>query len=199
MTGDPSPSIWKEYRRKIKRHLHTSYSQGESLEVFEAIKGRRSVRKYKKDPVPEDFIARILDAGRWAPSASNRQPWSFIVLKDINMKKRVAEATTYGRFLAEAPLGIVVIIDPEVSHRSGGVEDGAIATQNMLLAAHALGLGTCWIGCYNSTYEERVKEILEIPKNRRVLSIISVGYPAESPTSTRRELTEIVSTDKYGG
>jgi len=69
----------------------------------------------------------------------------------------------------------------------------------MLLAAHALGLGTCWIGSYNATYEERVKEILEIPKNRRVLSIISIGYPSESPTSNRKELREIVSTDKYGG
>jgi len=191
--------MWKEYRRKIKRHLHTFSWEGESLEVFEAIKGRRSIRKYKKDPVPEDFITKILDAGRWAPSASNRQPWSFIVLKDINIKKKVAKATTYGRFLADAPLGIVVVIDPEVSHRSGGIEDGAIATQNMLLAAHALGLGTCWIGSYNSTYEERVKEILEIPKNRRALSIIFMGYPAESPTSNRKELREIVSTDKYGG
>ena len=167
------------------------------MEVFEAIKGRRSVRKYKKDSVPEELILKILDAGRWAPSASNVQPWSFIVLKDVEVKRRVAEVTTYGRFLADAPLGIVVVIDPAVSYRSGGVEDGAIATQNMLLAAHALGLGTCWIGSYNSTYEESVKEILEIPKNRRVLSIISIGYPAESPTKTRKELREIVSIDKY--
>ena len=188
----------RNIEERLSRDTCTLSWEGESLEVFEAIKGRRSIRKYKKDPVPEDFITRILDAGRWAPSASNRQPWSFIVLKDIDIKKRVAEATTYGRFLADAPLGVVVVIDPEVSHRSGGVEDGAIATQNMLLIAHALGLGTCWIGSYNSTYEERVKEILEIPKNRRVLSIISLGYPAESPTSTRRELVEIVSTDKYG-
>jgi nitroreductase len=190
-------SIWKEYRRKIKRHEHPFSWEGENLEVFGAIKSRRSIRKYKKDPVPEDFITKILDAGRWAPSASNIQPWNFIVLKNIGIKKKVAEATTYGQFLADAPLGIVVVIDPHVSHRSGGVEDGAIATQNMLLAAYALGLGTCWIGCYNSTYEERIKEILEIPKNRRVLSIVSMGYPAESPTSTRRELSEIVSTDKY--
>lgn len=169
------------------------------MEVFEAIKGRRSIRTYKKDPVPEDLIVKILDAGRWAPSAGNRQPWSFIVLKDEEVKRRVAEVTTYGIFLADAPLGIVVVIDSQASPRSGGVEDGAIATQNMLLAAHALGLGACWIGSYNSTYEERVKEILEIPKNRRVLSMISIGYPDESPSGTRRELNEIVSTDKYRG
>ena len=173
---------------------------GENLEVFEAIKSRRSIRMYKRDPVPEDSIIKVLDSGRWAPSAGNRQPWSFIVLKDEEVKRKVAEATTYGIFLADAPLGIVVVIDPqEASPRSGGVEDGAIATQNMLLAAHALGLGTCWIGSYNSAYEDKVKEILKIPRNRRVLSIISIGYPDESPTSARRELSEIVFTDKYGG
>ena len=118
-------------------------------------------------------------------------------MKNIDIRKKVAEATTYGRFLGDAPLGVAVVINPQGSNHP--VEDGSIATQNMLLAAHALELGTCWIGCYNSTYEERIKKILEIPKNRRVLSIISIGYPAQSPTSTRRELSEIVSTDKYGG
>ena len=168
------------------------------MEVFEAIKGRRSIRKYRKDLVPEDFIVKVLDAGRWAPSAGNRQPWTFIVLKDEEVKRRVAEATTYGKFLADAPLGIVVVIDPESSPRSGGIEDGAIATQNMLLAAHALGLGTCWIGSYNSLYEKEVKEILSIPENKRVLSIISIGFPAETPMKTRKELEEIMFKDKYG-
>ena len=192
--------MWREYsQKKDYRDTCTLFREGESLEVFEAIKGRRSIRKYTKKPVPEDLVLKILEAGRWAPSASNMQPWSFIVLKDEEVRRRVAEVTAYGKFLADAPLGIVVIIDPKISHRSGGVEDGAIATQNMLLAAHALGLGTCWIGSYNSTYEERVKEILEIPKNRRVLSIISVGYPDESQSSTRKGLREIVFTDKYGG
>ena len=170
---------------------------GGSLEVFEAIKGRRSIRKYTKNPVPEDFITKILDAGRWAPSAGNRQPWTFIVLKDEKVKNEVAEAATYGKFLADAPIGIAVAIDPRVSHRSGGVEDGAAATQNMLLAAHALGLGTCWIGSYNSTYEEEVKRILDIPKHNRLLSIISVGFPAESPLATRKKLGEITVTDRY--
>ena len=170
---------------------------GENVEVFEAIRSRRSIRKYRKDPVPEDLVLKILDAGRWAPSASNLQPWSFIVLRDEEVKRKVAEATSYGKFLVDAPLGIAVVIDPRVSHRSGGVEDGAIATQNMLLAAHALGLGTCWIGSYNSGYEEKVKGILNIPKKHRLLSIISIGFPAESPTKTRKELREIMFTDKY--
>ncbi len=167
------------------------------MEVFEAIKGRRSIRKYTKESIPEDFIVKILDAGRWAPSASNRQPWSFMILKDGEVRRRVAEATTYGKFLADAPLGIAVVVDPQASTHP--VEDGAIASQNMLLAAHALGLGACWIGAYNSFYEEKIKTILSIPKNKRLLSIISIGFPAESPTKTRKELGQIVFTDQYGG
>jgi nitroreductase len=166
------------------------------VEVFKAIKGRRSIRKYTKDPIPEDFIVKILDAGRWAPSASNRQPWSFMILKDGEVRRRVAEATTYGKFLADAPLGIAVVVDPQASTHP--VEDGAIASQNMLLAAHALGLGACWIGSYNSFYEEKIKTILSIPKNKRLLSIISIGFPAESPTKTRKELRQIAFTDQYG-
>ncbi|MGQ9719674.1 MAG: nitroreductase family protein [Nitrososphaerales archaeon] len=171
------------------------------MDALEAIKSRRSIRKYRGDPIPEGLIFEILEAGRWAPSASNSQPWHFILLRDDRVKRDIAEATTYGKFLAEAPIGIAVVIDPEASTHP--VEDGAIATQNMLLAAHALGLGGCWIGSYGSVYEERAKEILNIPKEKRLISIISIGFPAESCLKsslqkTRRELRTILSIDKYG-
>ncbi len=165
------------------------------MEVLEAIRTRRSVRKYEKRPVPEESVEKILEAGRWAPSANNSQPWSFIVLRDERVRKEVARAATYGRFLAEAPLGIAVVIDPKASTHP--VEDGAIATQNMLLAAYALGLGTCWIGSYGSGYEEQVKRILGIPEDKRLLSLISVGFPAESRKSARRELKEFVFENRY--
>ncbi len=166
------------------------------MDVIEAIEARRSIRKYEKRSVPEDILQKILEAGRWAPSASNAQPWNFIVLKDEGIRKEVARVTTYGKFLAEAPLGIAVVIDPRASTHP--VEDGAIATQNMLLAAHALGLGTCWIGSYGSVHEEKVKKILGIPENKRLLSLISVGFPAESRKSAREELRKIVFIDRYG-
>ena len=166
------------------------------MEVLETIRTRRSIRNYERRPVPEESVRKILEAGRWAPSASNSQPWNFIVLRDEGVRREVARATTYGKFLADAPLGIAVVTDPAASTHP--VEDGAIATQNMILAAHALGLGTCWIGSYGSTYEERVKEILDIPKDKRLLSILSVGFPAESRKSTRRELEELTFIDRYG-
>ncbi|KXB01613.1 hypothetical protein AKJ44_02330 [candidate division MSBL1 archaeon SCGC-AAA261F17] len=166
------------------------------MEVLEAIRTRRSIRKYKERSVPEDLVKKILEAGRWAPSASNAQPWNFIVLRSQGVREDVAEATTYGKFLAEAPIGIAVVTDPEASTHP--VEDGAIATQNMLLAAHALGLGACWIGAYGSTYEDEVKEILDVPKNKRLLSIVSVGFPDQSPKSSRKNLEELASENRFG-
>ncbi len=166
------------------------------MDVLEAIKTRRSIRKYEKRPVPEELLAKILEAGRWAPSANNAQPWNFIVLRDEGIRKEMTRVTTYGKFLAEAPLGIAVVVDPQASTHP--VEDGAISTQYMLLAAHALGLGACWIGSYGSDYEEKAKKVLGIPENKRLLSLISLGFPAESPKSAREELRKIVFTDRYG-
>ena len=165
------------------------------MDVLEAIKERRSVRKYEPKTVPEEELTQILEAGRWAPSASNAQPWKFIVVRDEKVKSELARVAVYGRFLAEAPAAIAVVIDPQASNHP--VEDGAAATQNMLLAAHALGLGTCWIGSYDSAYEERAKQVLGIPGDKRLLSLISVGYPAESPRKGRVDLSELVCYDQY--
>jgi len=177
--------------------LSTQYSKKVAeVDFFEAVKNRRSIRRYTKEKVSDDLILKILEAGRWAPSADNSQPWNFIVLRDKEVRERVAEATTWGEFLADAPIGIAVVIDPNASAHS--VESGAVATENMLLAAHVLELGACWIGSYNSSYEEEVKDILGIPKDKRLLSIISIGHPDESPKKNRKELREITFIDRYG-
>ncbi|NQT49020.1 MAG: nitroreductase family protein [Chloroflexi bacterium] len=165
------------------------------MDVLEAIRDRRSIRRYQSKPIPEDKLQQILEAGCWAPSANNDQPWRFVVVREEKVRKELARVATYGSFLAEAPVGIAVVIDPYGSTHP--VEDGAAATQNMLLAAHAVGLGTCWIGSYGAGYEERAKEVLGIPRDRRLLSLISVGYPAESPMSSRLGLSKIVCYDRY--
>ena len=166
------------------------------MDILELIKTRRSIRKYKLDPIPEEEINKILEAGRWAPSASNRQPWRFIVLRSEETKRKLAETLTWGGFLSQAPLGIAVVINPRASNHP--VEDGAAATQNMLLEAHSLGLGACWIGAYGSVNEESAKDILNVPDDERLLSVIVIGRPAESPQSTRRKLDEITFSDRYG-
>ena len=165
------------------------------MDVLEAIKERRSIRNYEPKAVPEEKVTQILEAGRWAPSASNNQPWKFIVVRDEEVRNELARVATYGRFLAQAPVAIAVVIDPQASDHAA--EDGATATQNMLLAAHALGLGTCWIGSYGSGYEDRAKEVLGIPREKRELSLISLGYAAESPRKGRVELSKLVCYDRY--
>jgi len=166
------------------------------MDILEVIKTRRSIREYKPDPISEEEINKILEAGRWAPSASNRQPWRFIVLRSMETKKKLADTLTWGGFLSQAPLGIAVVVNPRASNHP--VEDGAAATQNMLLEAHSLGLGACWIGTYGSGYEESAKQVLNIPQDERLLSVIVIGRPAESPQSTRRKLDEVTFTDRYG-
>jgi len=164
------------------------------MEVLEAIKTRRSIRKYKKAPVPEEELEKILDAGRWAPSANNSQPWQFIVLSDSEVRERVAKLLPRGKFLAQAPLGIAIVADPRVSPRP--VEDGSLATYSMLLAAHSLGLGGCWLA--PSVNEEKVKEMLGIPKEERLISVISIGYPDEARSVIRKELNDITFINRYG-
>jgi len=166
------------------------------LDVLEAIKTRRSIRRFKEEKIPPHVLREVLEAGRWAPSSKNSQPWRFIVIADEDLKRRVANATTAGKFLAKAPLGIAVAVDTRATRHPA--EDGAAATMNILLAAHALGLGACWIGSYGSSYEEEAKKLLDIPEGWALVSIIALGYPDERPTSRRLDLREFVYVNKFG-
>jgi nitroreductase len=166
------------------------------MDVLEAIKDRRSVRKYTQELISEDQLAQILEAGRWAPSRGNSQAWKFIVLKDAQILKELAEAITNGKFLAEAPRGVVVVVNPKSSKHPE--QEAAAAIQNMLLAAHALGLGTCWISIHGTDYEEKAKQLLLIPKEELCVSVVSIGHPAEIPEKGRKGLDEITFTNKYG-
>ena len=166
------------------------------MDVLEAIKGRRSIRKYTQELVSWEQVAQILEAGHWAPSRGNSQAWKFIVLKNAQALKDLAEAIPTGKFLAEAPLGIAVVIDPKASKHPE--QEGAAAIQNMLLAAHALGLGACWVSVHSTDCEEKVRQLLRIPDEELLLSVVSIGHPAETPEKGRKGLDEITFTDKYG-
>jgi nitroreductase len=166
------------------------------MEVLQAIKGRRSVRKYTQESVSEDQLTQILEAGRWAPSRGNSQPWKFIIIKDDQILKELADAIPTGKFLAEAPQGVVVVVNPKSSKHPE--QEAAAAIQNMLLAAHEIGLGTCWISIHSTDCEEKVKQILLIPEEELCISVISIGHPAEIPEKERKGLDEITFTNKYG-
>ena len=148
-------------------------------ELIKAIFSRRSIRKYTKEAVPEEHITTILEAAMAAPSASNKKPWHFVIVTERKILNRLADAHKYGKMLHEAPLCIVVCGDESVAQRFWQ-QDCSAATQNILLAAQALGLGSVWCGVYPS--EERVKdisEILGIKEPIKPLNLIAVGHPAE--------------------
>ncbi|MEM2239102.1 MAG: nitroreductase family protein [Candidatus Bathyarchaeia archaeon] len=165
------------------------------LEVFEAIRRRRSIRRYKKDAkIPEEHILKILEAARLAPSAGNRQPWRFVVVKDPEVKRKLAEACNNQTFIADAQVAVVAIGDPSVSRWYS--QDPMIAVEHMVLEATELGYGTCWIGAFN---EEAVKKVLNIPPELKVVCVIPVGVPDEEPPPRpRKPIEEIFHLDRYG-
>jgi len=174
------------------------------MDIFEAIKGRRSIRSFKPDPIPDEDLRKILEAATWAPSAGNLQPWVFVIVKDEERKRRLARAALGQMFITEAPAVIVVGANEERSawrYGKRGRElycllDCAAAIQNLLLAAYALGYGTCWVGAF---HDEEVREIVGFPPHIRPVAIIPVGKADEKPMPPpRRPLDEVVFLEEYG-
>ena len=168
------------------------------MDVLEAIRTRRSVREFERRRVEREKIEKILEAGRWAPSAKNRQPWKFIVVENRDTIKRIASCTIYS-FIADASLLIAVFLDKsEMVDRTKDVQAIGACIQNMLLAAHSLGLGSCWIGEILRRKEE-VSRILNAPDYLELMAVIAVGYPVRKKrTSTRRSLSEIAYEERFG-
>jgi nitroreductase len=173
------------------------------LDVFEAVKKRRSIRAYLPTPIPKEKILKILEAARLAPSAGNIQPWHFIVVKDSEKKLKISKGRRFARFLAEAPVVIVGCGNAEASPKWYMV-DVAIAMQNMVLTATNEGLGTCWVGDFN---EKQMKELLKIPENYRVVALLAIGYQREKfdvqgkvlhMIRKRKKLKEIISFEEFG-
>lgn len=165
------------------------------MDTLEAIATRRSIRLYAKAEIPQEALRAILEAARQAPSARNRQPWHLVVVRDGAMRAKLATLCWGQLWLARASVMLVGIAQPKVS-RHWCVIDTAIALQNAVLAATSLGYGTCWIGAFN---EEGVKSLLGIPAEDKVVAIIPVGVPAETPKPrSRRPLSELVSLDRFG-
>ncbi len=165
------------------------------MDVFEAIRTRRSIRKYKPKPVPDEKLKMILETARQAPSAANRQPWRFVVVRDAEKKKALAKVANNQTFLADAAAIVAAVGDPEVSKKWHD-KDVMIAVEHMALAATALGYGTCWIGAFN---EDEVKHLLNIPEGMHVIILLPIGMPDEKPPSRpRKDFSEIVYGEEYG-
>jgi nitroreductase len=170
------------------------------MDVIDAIKARTSVRSYSDEPVPEESMERILEAARLAPSAMNYQPWHFIVVRDKGRREELSKGR-YAKFLKESPVVVVGCGDRKRSPHWYSV-DVTIAMQNMVLAATAEGLGTCWIGSFD---EDSVKKALGVPEHMTVVAMLSVGYSKKKldlaallvGSKTRKKMEDIVSYESF--
>ncbi|MCJ7698784.1 nitroreductase family protein [Candidatus Bathyarchaeota archaeon] len=174
-------------------------------QVLEAIKNRRTVARYENTAVKDGEVSAILEAGRWAPSWINKQPWNFIVIRDQKTKEQLGEVvpTTFVQSLKEAPVCVAVVVDTEEDPYHF-IEAGAAAVQNMTLAAYSLGLNTSWIGVFDAkeqknAAEDKVKKILEVPKKHRVVALLPVGHAkGDVPKKDRKALSQIMFKEKFG-
>ena len=169
------------------------------MDVFEAITQRKSIRKYKDKEIEKEKLIKVLESARIAPSASNRQEWKFIVVKDEDTRSRLVSAAHYQKFVGQAPVTIVACSTESERIMPCGQHaytvDLSIAVSFMMLEATELGLGTCWLGAFD---EEAVKEILGIPSDIRVPAMFTLGYADENPVARpRKALKDIVSHEKY--
>ncbi len=169
-----------------------------TTDFLRIIKTRRSVRSFKKDPIPKDVIETLLEAGRWAPSAGNIQPWEFFVVGNPELKEKLGRAALGQMFLAQAPVVIVVCAVPLQSalrYRHRGeklycIQDTAAAVQNILLAATALGLASCWVGAFD---EEAVRRVLGLEPSLLPVALLPIGHGEKTPAPPpRRPLKDIV-------
>jgi nitroreductase len=203
------------------------------MDVLEAIKARRSIRKFREDMVPDELLRKIVDAARWAPSGDNVQPWVFIIIKDRQLKGKIrsflsdralryaqsvegkkelekyeSEARSkwiegikserYQEHVSRAPILIAIFGDSSSPYY---IYDCCAATENLILAAHSLGLGTCWIdpGISDELTESQIRSLLKAPENLRIVSLVAIGFPAENhKPRSRKDLVNVSFLNEYG-
>jgi len=169
------------------------------MEVLEAIFNRRSIRKYTDRPVGDDVVESLLKAAMYAPSAVNKQPWHYIVFRDREMMEKIILFHQNASMLRQADVAILVCWDEELQHDTGyGPVDCSAATQNILLAAYGLGLGSVWVGLYPRIQRmESVQALFALPQNIRPFSIVSLGYPAEDKKMPLRFNRDRIHFEKW--
>jgi nitroreductase len=161
------------------------------MDALEAIRRRRSVRRYKNAVIPKDDLETIVDAGRLAATGSNQQPWDFVIVTE---KPMIVNFKVSGAWIESANAVIVVVMDPK---SRWWVEDGAAAIENMLLASTALGYGSCWVEGDALPHEDTIKSLLGIPADKRVMALIPIGIPAEIPDPRKKPLEKVLHWERF--
>jgi len=159
--------------------------------VLQTIMARRSIRRYTSEPVSQPEIEALLDAAMAAPSANNQRPWHFVVVQESGQRQKLSQVHRWARMIAEAPLAIAVCADP--SSTPFWIDDCSAATENILLSAQAMGLGSVWIGIHQSAqYQQAVREVLGLPAHMGVHCLIAIGHPAEEkPSHGKHDPTQV--------
>lgn len=164
------------------------------MDAIEVLKKRRSIRKYLSKPMRKKDIETIIDCGRLAASARNVQPCEFIVVTDTKMRKKIADITEFGKFIAAAPACVCVFSQDTKYY----LEDGCAATENILLAARALGLGSCWVAGDKKPYTGDIAAVLGVPPEFKLVSLIAVGYTDDlDQKCAKRPLSEVLHWEKF--
>ena len=163
------------------------------MDAIECLKTRRSIRAYEPTAVPRAIVEDIVDCGRLAASAINIQPWLFVAVDDEGLRRRIAEATDYGKFIEQSPVCIVVFC----RNVKYFVEDGSAATQNILNAARAHGLGSCWVAGHQKAYGGTIRTLLGVPDDFALVSIVALGHAAEDRNPDKRPLSEVLRWNRY--
>jgi nitroreductase len=167
------------------------------VDILNLLRSIRSIRAYQDKPIPQDLLLQILEAGRWAPTGANLQPWHFIVVTDQEMRRQIGEVARF-LFIKSSHVGkapVVLVLGFDTRKGKYGRYDVTLAGGNMLTMATHLGLGTCWIGAFD---EQRVKKILGIPEHIEVIALITLGFPGENAEAPPRvEIERIVHWESW--
>lgn len=166
------------------------------MDNLELLKSRRSVRTFQNKNIPNELLEKMVEAARFAPTARNVQPWEFVMITQKSKLKELAQLAENGRFIEQAAACIAVFcVDTKYY-----LEDGCAATCNILLAATALGIGSCWVAGDKKPYCEEVKTLLNAPQSIKLISLVALGYPQDKGAfnlSTKRQLKELIHWEKF--
>ena len=158
------------------------------------IKSRRSIRRFQTTPIPEEIIQDILECGSLAPTARNVQPWILGTVTDQEIRHRISDLAEFGRFIRESPVCFAVFVLKGEKHY---LEDGCAATMNIILAAAAHSLGTCWVAGDKKEYAVKVRDLLHVPQEYTLVALVACGYPDEEPESHKKPIKDVVFWNRY--
>ena len=161
-------------------------------DIISVIRNRRSIRKFKNKPIKGSILLRILEAGRWAPSGLNNQPWRFLIIQDKDLQLKISKFTKYSRIIKGADSLIIVLIDTADSYnKEKDLMATGAAIQNILLEASSLGIGTCWLGEIVNQ-KSHVQNFLKLDSDLELLAVIALGYPIQKSKGSRKTLRSLI-------